>query len=133
MYPLETVVAEKLQAMVAFDITISRMKDFYDLWIISKQFSFDGTILAEAIKATFDRRSTIMTNDTPTALTDEFTTDEDKLTQWRAFLKRSGLEDTSVELSQVVDELRVFLLPPLFSAANNEAFNKSWTNGGPWS
>jgi len=131
-YPCETVVAEKLQAMVAFDMTISRMKDFYDLWIISRQFSFDGTILAEAIKATFDRRNTIMPNDTPTALTDEFAADEDKLTQWRAFLKRSGLEDTSVELSRLVGELRAFLLPPLLSAANNKAFNRSWTDGSSW-
>ena len=132
-YPCETVVAEKLQAVVAFDMTISRMKDFYDLWIISKQFSFDGTILAEAIKATFERRSTTIPSDTPTALTDEFANNDDKLTQWRAFLKRSGLEDASVELSQTVDELRVFLLPPLFSVANNKAFNQSWTEGGPWS
>jgi hypothetical protein len=108
------------------------MKDFYDLWIISKQFSFDGTILAEAIKATFERRSTTIPSDTPTALTDEFVNNDDKLTQWRAFLKRSGLEDATVELSQVIDELRIFLLPPLFSVANNEAFNQSWTEGGPW-
>ena len=132
VYPPETVVAEKLQAMVAFDMTISRMKDFYDLWIISKQFSFDGAILAEAIKATFDRRGTIIPNDTPTALTDDFAADNDKRTQWRAFIKRSGLNDASVKLSQVLDELRVFLLPPLFSAADNKAFNQSWTDGGPW-
>jgi len=131
VYPPETVVAEKLQAMVAFDMTISRMKDFYDLWI-SKQFSFDGAILAEAIKATFDRRGTIIPNDTPTALTDDFAADNDKRTQWRAFIKRSGLNDASVKLSQVLDELRVFLLPPLFSAADNKAFNQSWTDGGPW-
>ena len=131
-YPCETVVAEKLQALVAFDMTISRMKDFYDLWIISKQFLFDGAILADAIKATFDRRSTVIPNDTPTALTNDLAADNDKLTQWRAFLKRSGLDDASVELSQVVDELRAFLLPPLISAANNKAFKQSWTEGGPW-
>lgn len=109
------------------------MKDFYDFWIISKQFSFDRAILAQAIKATFDRRGTAIPNDTPTALTDDFAADNDKLTQWRAFLRRNGLEDAAVELPKIIEELRVFLIPPLFSAANNEAFNKSWTNGGPWS
>lgn len=73
-----------------------------------------------------------MSNDTSTALTDDFVADDDKLTQWRAFLKRNGLEDAAVELSQVIDELRLFLLPSLFSAANNEAFNQLWTDGGPW-
>lgn len=131
-YPCETIVAEKLQAIVAFDMTISRMKDFYDLWVISKQFSFDGTILAEAIKATFDRRKTTIPNDTPTALTDEFASDEDKLKQWRAFLKRSGLEGTSLALSRLVDELRVFLLSPLLSVASNKTFSRSWSDGGPW-
>ncbi|NVL91243.1 MAG: nucleotidyl transferase AbiEii/AbiGii toxin family protein [Desulfobacterales bacterium] len=133
VYPPETVVAEKLQAMVAFDMTISRMKDFYDLWIISKQFSFEGSVLAEAIRATFEHRGTAIPNDTPTALTDDFAADNDKPTQWRAFLRRNGLEDAAVELPKIIEELRLFLIPPLFSAANNEAFNKSWTNGGPWS
>lgn len=57
-YPRETVVAEKLQAMVDLGIVNTRMKDFYDLWVIASQFSFYGPLLAEAIKATFARRGT---------------------------------------------------------------------------
>jgi predicted nucleotidyltransferase component of viral defense system len=57
-YPLEAMIAEKLQALVAFDMAISRMKDFYDVWMLSKQFSFDGVSLSAAIAATFERRRT---------------------------------------------------------------------------
>ena len=133
VYPRETVVAEKLQAMVALGMLNSRMKDFYDLWVITKQFSFDGKTLTKAVKATFDRRATIIPNDTPTALSDAFATDTEKNVQWKAFLNRSGLaEDTDIDFQQILEQLRQFLLPPLWAAANNESFNKSWTNAGPW-
>ena len=131
-YPRETVVAEKLQAFVAFDMAISRMKDFYDLWVLSKQFSFDGSALVEAVKATFNRRSTVIPDDTPAALTDEFANSSDKRTQWTGFLARNKLQDTATDLSEVVQQLRKFLLPPLSSAAKKETLNKSWRPGGPW-
>jgi hypothetical protein len=131
-YPPETVVAEKLQALIAFDMAISRLKDFYDLWIISKQFSFDGVILAEAIRATFQRRNTAIPGDTPTALTEDFAASKDKQQQWSAFLNRTGLENVEIELPQVIRELRAFLLPLLLDSAHGESFDKSWTNGS-WS
>jgi predicted nucleotidyltransferase component of viral defense system len=112
-YPCETVVAEKLQALVAFDMAISRMKDFYDLWIISKQFSFNGAVLAEAIRATFHRRSTPIPRETPTALTDDLVADQGKQTQWRAFLNRTGLRKVAVELPQIIGELRASLASTL--------------------
>jgi len=72
-YPCETVIAEKLQALVAFDVAISRMKDFYDMWTLSKQFPFEGASLSAAIAATFNRRSTPIPNGAPTALTSSTT------------------------------------------------------------
>lgn len=132
-YPCESVVAEKLQALVAFDIAISRMKDFYDLWIISKQFSFDGEVLAKAIQATFKRRKTALPDIVPTALTDEFADDRDKVNQWKAFLNRTGLQKVTVNLSQVVRELREFITPVLSSLCKKGNFKKSWIKGGPWS
>jgi len=131
-YPCETVVAEKLQALVAFDMAISRMKDFYDLWIISKQFSFKGIVLAEAIRATFHRRSTAIPSDTPTALTEDFAANREKQTQWRAFLNRTGLDNVAVQLPHVVKDLRAFLLPLIIVTASGESFNKSWIDGS-WS
>jgi hypothetical protein len=132
-YPPETVISEKLQAMVALGMLNSRLKDFYDLRMIGRLFTFDGSKLVEAIRATFNRRRTEIPEVAPVALTDEFATDRDKISQWRAFLTRSGLEDTTVDLSQIIEELRLFLIPPLQAAASGGDFNLEWTRGGPWS
>lgn len=131
-YPPETVVAEKLQAIVALGMQNSRMKDFYDLWIIARQFSFDGPMLVTAIRATFERRHTDLPKGVPTGLSDEFATDEQKLTQWTAFLTRSHLAESDSGLRHVVNELRGFLLPVLAAAENDGYFDHRWQNGGPW-
>jgi len=131
-YPPETVVAEKLQAMVALGMQNSRMRDFYDLWIIARQFSFDGAALAAAIQATFNRRQTGIPNTIPIGLSEEFVTDEHKIRQWKAFLERSQLEGSPIELSRVIDELRTFLMPAVNSLATADDFNRSWDKGGPW-
>lgn len=132
-YPPETVVAEKYQAMVALGILNSRMKDFYDLRMMSRKFTFDGSQLVDAIKATFNRRRTEILGSAPVALTDEFSMDRDRVTQWKAFLKRTGLENTAVDLPQTIEELRLFLIPPLQAAASGADFNLEWARGGPWS
>jgi Nucleotidyl transferase AbiEii toxin, Type IV TA system len=119
--------------MVALGMLNSRMKDFYDLRIISKQFTFDGPKLVDAIKATFNRRRTKIPESAPVGLTEEFSTDQDKVTQWKAFLMRSGLENTAVDLPQTIEELKLFLIPPLQAAASGGDFNLEWTRGGPWS
>ncbi|MBC8457910.1 MAG: nucleotidyl transferase AbiEii/AbiGii toxin family protein [Deltaproteobacteria bacterium] len=131
-YPKETVISEKLQAMVSLGMPNSRMKDFYDIWMISKQFNFDGLMLVRAIKATFDRRNTVIPTETPIALSDEFAKDQYKATQWKAFLMRNRLEDPGIALPLVVDEFRNFLIPPLIAAATGDVFNQSWSVGGPW-
>ena len=132
-YPPETVISEKLQAMVALGMLNSRMKDFYDLQMIARLFTFDGSELVEAIRATFNRRRTEIPESAPVALTEEFSMDRDKVTQWKAFLTRSGLENTAVDLPQTIEELRLFLIPPLQAAASGGDFNLEWTRGGPWS
>jgi hypothetical protein len=131
-YPPETVVAEKFQSMVSLGMLNSRMKDYYDLRMIAKEFQFDGNTMAKAIKATFNRRNTDIPTETPVALTEEFFSNQEKNTQWQAFLRRSKLENTSVELSQVINELCKFLLPPTLAISNNIDFNQMWADGGPW-
>lgn len=91
-YPKESVVAEKLQAMVVLGLANSRMKDFYDLWILSRHFSFQGPSLKQAIEATFTRRQTELSQSVPTALTAVFAKDSEKIKQWRAFLDRNALD-----------------------------------------
>lgn len=108
-YARETVIAEKFQAMVALGRANSRMKDFYDIWILSRSFSFDDDRLAQAIAATFARRETAVPTELPDALTPAFAADEQKQRQWRAFV-----EDLSIspgELDDVIEGLSVFLMP----------------------
>jgi predicted nucleotidyltransferase component of viral defense system len=123
-YNKETQIAEKLQSMVFLGMANSRMKDFYDLFILSKTFSFDGNTLVRAIKATFKRRGTEIPEDIPLALTDEFANDADKNTQWKAFLNRNNLED--IDFPQLIKTLRGFLLKPLQAAALGSPFKYKW-------
>jgi hypothetical protein len=85
-YARETVVAEKFQAMVALGRANSRMKDFYDVWALSRSHAFDPGRLARAIAATFERRATPIPTEPPDALTPAFVADAAKRTQWRAFI-----------------------------------------------
>ena len=80
VYPKETVVAEKLQAMVALGIANSRMKDFYDLYVLQRDFAFEVSTLSKAIEATFKRRKTEIPQEPPPALTEEFGRDQTKST-----------------------------------------------------
>ena len=131
-YPRETVVAEKFQAMVMLGIANSRMKDFYDLWFLSKEFTFFGEALGSAIKATFERRQTTVPLIPPLALTAEFSGDETKQKQWSAFIRKGKLRSDRKTLSEVVTILQYFLMPPSLAVANNEPFNKIWHPAGPW-
>lgn len=106
-YPPETVVAEKFQALVALGMPNSRMKDFFNLWAISRTFSFDGGVLADAIAATFERRHTDIPTDTPVALTPAFAEDAARQVRWRGFLRRTAIEDASSTLTDV--EIVLFL------------------------
>jgi hypothetical protein len=131
-YPRETVVAEKLEAMVKLGMANSRMKDFFDLAILARSFAFSGPGLQDAIAATFRRRGTAIPAELPVALGDEFARDGGKRTQWKAFVNRNGLEERAGDLGQVVGELARFLGPPLIAAAKGEGFERRWEPAGPW-
>jgi predicted nucleotidyltransferase component of viral defense system len=131
-YPRETVVAEKLQAIIVLGIVNSRMKDFYDLYVLARDFAFDGATLTRAIKATFKRRRTEIPHKTPLALTDEFGYDDTKSVQWKAFVRKGGFQRDVPELPDVLLHLREFLLPPLKAASGQARSPKSWSAGGPW-
>jgi len=109
-YPAETVVAEKLEAMISLGITNSRMKDFYDMWVLLREFDLDDNVLGEAIRATFERRGTPLPTTLPIALSDEFADDSIKQQQWGAFVNRSGLS-VEVALGDVVTLMRQRLWP----------------------
>jgi predicted nucleotidyltransferase component of viral defense system len=131
-YPRQTVVAEKYQAMVALGIANSRMKDFYDLWVLARTFEFDGPTLSRAIQATFRRRKTDVPATPPLALTEAFATDAQKTRQWAAFLKKGKLEPSGFTLAEVCDFLNQFLMPVSSAIAADTPFEKQWLAAGPW-
>lgn len=131
-YPRETVVAEKWEAMVALRIGNSRMKDFFDAWILARDFTFDGATLAAAIGAIFARRSTTLPADPPTALTAAFAEDPAKQRQWQAFLRRGGAAGAPATLAEIVAALGPFLMPPTRALVVGRQFTQQWLPGGPW-
>ena len=108
-YPRETVVAEKFQAMVLFGLANTRMKDYYDIWILSRSYAFDAERLSRAIAATFERRGTAIPEDLPDALTPAFSTDATKQRQWETFASDLAAEVPSLEV--IVADLAGFLMP----------------------
>lgn len=116
-YPIETVVAEKFQILCERGMLNSRMKDYYDLWTISRRFELSGERLAPAIAATFARRGTDVPVETPLGLTTEFAGDAGKASQWRAFLRKGRLEGGSPALEEVVTAIEAFLMPAARLAA----------------
>lgn len=132
-YPRETVVAEKFQAMVVLGIANTRMKDFFDLWVLAGSYEFQGARLSAAISATFERRRTELPGRVPTALSPEFVNDPAKQTQWRAFLRRGKMSAGEATLAEVVAILARFLIPPTEASRNRRVFTAVWSAGGPWS
>jgi len=131
-YPKETVVAEKLQSMIRLGMQNSRMKDFFDLLWLSRLFIFEGSILLEAIQSTFQRRKTSIPTELPLALKDEFSTDNVKQTQWKAFLKKNEISGMSEDFSDIITKLHDFLAPPLKAASSGNSFPLFWSPGGVW-
>jgi predicted nucleotidyltransferase component of viral defense system len=131
-YRRETVVAEKFQAMVALGIANSRMKDFFDLWVLANRFPFDGPTLCQAIRATFRRRKTPLPAEPPLALTPAFAADEAKVKQWQAFIRKGKLDAGGATLEQVCAFLNGYLLPLTRALSAEEDFAGEWVPAGPW-
>jgi predicted nucleotidyltransferase component of viral defense system len=108
-YARETVIAEKYQAMVALGLANSRMKDFYDVWVLSKTQDFQEARLAQAIAATFKRRGTTIPQTLPDAFTPKFFRDSQKLQQWSAFVRDLSSETPPFET--VVLDVAAFITP----------------------
>jgi predicted nucleotidyltransferase component of viral defense system len=132
-YPPETVIAEKLDAMVQLGMANSRMKDFFDIAFLSRTFDFDGDLLARAIRTTFERRGTALPEGLPLAFTSTFAEDVTKQAQWRAFLRKSGATVAAEGLPDVVAAISAFLSKPLQAAVASGAWGAQWRRRGPWS
>lgn len=129
-YPRYTVVAEKLEALTSLGMLNSRMKDFFDLWVLAKHSDFDGTVLTRAVAATFERRQTAIPQGLPIGLSDEFINDAQKEKQWLAFLRKNALNP--MPLAVVIADLREFLLPVLSSISARASYDMAWRSGDGW-
>jgi len=115
-YARETVIAEKFQAMVALGHANTRLKDYYDIWILSRSFTFEDGRLPQAIAATFVRRGTPIPMDLPDALTPTFAADDRRQQQWQVFIAGVALDPGS--LSDVVESIASFIMPQVELAVN---------------
>ena len=125
-YSRETVIAEKLEAIVEFGMLNSRFKDYFDLHYLAQNFSFEGAALSKAIAGTFERRGTPFPNGLPAGLTPTFGTDAAKIRGWGAFWRKTGLKTEAPTLEAVIRLLVEFLEPPLGAAGKGEPLRATW-------
>jgi len=128
-YSRESTIAEKFEAMVELGALNSRMKDFYDIWLLSRQFDFDGPKLAEAIRLTFKKRGTALPVEI-TAFDKSFI--NDKHVQWAAFRNRLSMDHIPTSFTDVVLSVAVFLEPLVTALLQGHTPPTHWVASGPW-
>ncbi|MDR2578412.1 MAG: nucleotidyl transferase AbiEii/AbiGii toxin family protein [Chitinispirillales bacterium] len=128
-YTKESTVAEKYHAMIQMAELNSRMKDFYDIWILSKTFDFSGHKLTEAIKATFNKRKTPIINNT-VAFTNSFVMDKQK--QWRMFCKKIKNTETPESFGEIIAQIKNFLMPAISSLTEKTNEPGNWKAPDTW-
>jgi hypothetical protein len=111
--------------MVMLGLANSRMKDFYDIGAIAHTMRLDGNLLAQAIKATFERRKTEITAEALFVFSNEFIQDPGKNTQWNAFLKKNDLE-SGTDFSQAVNDIKQLLEPVYDFIVKKQSFEMQW-------
>jgi predicted nucleotidyltransferase component of viral defense system len=125
VYSFESVIAEKFEAMLRISLTNSRMKDFYDIYLLSDIKSFNGKVLQKAILSTLQRRETPLEKKL-VLFTEEFARDDGRIKMWNGYIKKIGKELIDFEI--VMDRLRIFLLPIYKKILKKEEFFKKWDN-----
>jgi len=125
VYSFESVIAEKFEAMLRISLTTSRMKDFYDIYLLSDIKSFDGKVLQKAILSTLQRRETPLERK-HVLFTEEFTKDDIRIRMWNGYNKKIGKE--LIDFDIVMDRIKTFLLPIYEKILKNEEFFKKWDN-----
>ena len=130
-YRPENSIAEKFNAMCTRGMRNSRMKDFYDIWLLCRRFDFDGDDLSQAIQSTFQSRHLAVPAE-PLALGPTFAEDKAKTIQWKAFLRKSRITGAPKDLNAVVIVLKGFLGPVAETLAAGKDFEGKLKASGPW-
>lgn len=133
MYPPETVVAEKFEAMIRFGEANGRIKDFYDMWVTARTFAFDLPGLVEAVGGTLRRRETAIPAEMPVGLTEGFVAVAEERGLWSGFLRRNPPTLQPPPFKDLQGELRRFFGPVIASLAAPESSEGRWDpHGGTW-
>ena len=131
-YPLETSIAEKFQTIVDKGMLNSRMKDFYDIWVIVQHCEITGQTLVNAIINTFNSRNTTIPGEIPFALTSQFA--EQKTSEWTIFYRKlPSPPNIHDQFQQIIEDLLDFLFPPMIAGSKDKEFNSIWHPGKGWS
>lgn len=128
-YPMATTIAEKAEIMVSRGIVNSRLKDFYDLWLLSELFDHDYATLRLAVENTFARRQVPMPESIPEAWTPGFAADSAKATQWAAFLRKNKTVTAPADFEAVGARIAAFLIPVFFTPERRPA---AWKAAVGW-
>lgn len=128
-YSRESAIAEKFEAIVKLGNLNSRMKDFFDIWLLSRQFDFERIKLTEAIQRTFTHRRTSL-EDEILAFSKEFSVE--KQVQWNAFRKRLKQKYVPESLQEVIEEIQLFLEPIIINSNEVSPTPSYWKAPGPW-
>jgi len=128
-YSKESAISEKLEAMIKLGVLNSRMKDFYDIWMLSRRFEFDGDQLAEAIRRTFEQRGTDISRGM-VVFSQPFI--GAKQVQWEAFRNRLPQEHVPKAFPDVMTQVEAFLGPVLVGLVSGESGPSHWTTSGSW-
>jgi len=131
-YPQESVISEKFEAMIKLGLLNSRMKDFYDIWLMTRQFEFKGANIASAIKKTFNNRKTEIPNKKPLFADEIYDEKSDRQTLWSAFLKKGDIQNAPETLSTTAKEIERFLIEPIMALNDNVTFDKTWKQPKGW-
>lgn len=131
-YTPETLISENLHTMFRHGIANSRMKDIYDIWLLSRQFTFSGDRLSEAIEKTFHNRGMEIKEQEPLIFSNTFKNDQTKNQQWNAFINKNTLSTLPNDFIEAMDQIEPFIAPILYSYKSDKNFDLVWHPPGPW-
>jgi len=132
VYPVESVVSEKFEAMIKLGLLNSRMKDFYDIWLMMHQFSFEGSTLTEALRKTCTHRKIEIPKGKKLFNKEIYNEKSDRQILWKAFLNKGDIKHTPEKLSSVAKEIEKILSEPLDAVNKSKKFYAEWKASGPW-
>jgi len=129
VYPFYTVTAEKFEAMVSLGMSNSRVKDFFDIWLLSEICDFDGALLHETLSRTFARRNTALPDSMPLALTEEFYSDNLKCSFWDTFIRKTIPEHYPASLGKAAERIAELIMPVIL---NEKHQLMTWSKTEGW-